>query len=245
MTEPLSWTVDDTVDRTVVSVRGDLALAGTRALRTALLKRLAEQPPALVVELSGMTVSEPTALSLFTALVRQAATWPGIPVLLCAPSPAVAAQLAGGGYGRMPVYGDLDAALLTVTGGKAAALMLSDDLLPILGATRHARDMATEACARWSLPHLIGPASLVAGELVANVVSHVGTMMSLRFAMRGRYLHLAVRDGSVQEPVAGPPGFGLTMVEATAAHWGWMPTKDGKVVWAVLATDPEQNTPAW
>lgn len=242
MPEPLTWTVDESTERTLVAVRGQLALAGTGRLRTVLLKQLAEQPRALLVELATMTVAEPTALAVFTAVVRQAATWPGVPVLLCAPLPPVATLLAGGGYGRLPVHESTGAALLGLDEGTVAPPILSDDLLPVSGASRHARDMATEACARWSLPHLIGPASLIAGELVSNVISHASTMMTLRIAHRDRYLHLAVRDGSPAEPVIGGPGFGLTMVEAAATHWGWLPTVDGKVVWAVLSTDPHASS---
>jgi len=47
---PLGWTVDEADGYVVVSVRGELGLNGCPALRTALLKCLAEQPDVLLVD---------------------------------------------------------------------------------------------------------------------------------------------------------------------------------------------------
>ena len=62
--------------------------------------------------------------------------------------------------------------------------------------------MATEACLRWDLPHLIAPASLIASELVSNVVDHAHTMMTLRLSLRQRFLTSPSADGSAGR--AGP-----------------------------------------
>jgi len=65
-------------------------------------------------------------------------------------------------------------------------------------------------------------------------------MMTVHIARRTRHVHVAVRDGSPAEPVINREaglterGRGLMLVEAIAAHWGWLPTDDGKVVWASL-----------
>jgi anti-anti-sigma regulatory factor len=240
---PLSWTVDDTAGHIVVAVRGDLVLDGTPRLRTALLKCLAEQPHALLVDLAGMDSTEPTALAVFTAVAHQAARWPGTPVLLCGSRPAVRAQLDRGRFGALQTYESVSAALLAIAGGRVSASVLTEQLLPVTGAVRHARDLATEACSAWDLPHLLGPVSLLVSELVSNAVEHAGTMITVQFARRSRYLHLAVRDGLPQEPILDPPppgsvrrGHGLVLVDSVATHWGTLPTSDGKVVWATLAT---------
>jgi len=121
-----------------------------------------------------------------------------------------------------------------------APISVSDQLLPVAGAVRHARDVATGACLSWDLPDLIGPVCLVVSELVSNAVEHAGTMMTLRVARGTRHVHIAVRDGSSAEPVlnAAPGvterGRGLLLVDAVALHWGWLPADDGKVVWASL-----------
>jgi anti-anti-sigma regulatory factor len=240
MAGPLAWTVEETAGLAVVTVRGRLDLSDTPGFRTALLKCLAEQPEALLVDLSAMALGEITALALFTAVTRQAARWPGTPLLLCGPSPHVTELLERGRYGKVAIRSGVEAARREVAGGEVVTPSLSDQLLPIAGAVRHARNVVTEACLAWGLPELVGPASLIASELVANAVEHASTMMTVHIARRTRHVHVAVRDGSPAEPVINREaglterGRGLMRVEAIAAHWGWLPTDDGKVVWASL-----------
>jgi hypothetical protein len=46
------------------------------AARDALLECLADQPEAVVVDVSRLTVADPEALSIFTVVAEQAAGWP-------------------------------------------------------------------------------------------------------------------------------------------------------------------------
>lgn len=224
----------------VVRISGELDLTTAPQIRTTLLKCLADQPDTLAVDLSALTVAGNASLAVFLAVARQAAMWPGTPLLLCAPSPATAALLKSGHAGTLPVFPNVAAAQAS-TDGRATLPSISDELLPVSGAARRARDLSTEACARWDLPELVGPASIVVSELVSNVVAHAHTMMTLRLVLRRRYLHIAVRDGSTEEPrlVHSSPldpggGRGLALVDAVARRWGSLPTDGGKVVWAVL-----------
>jgi anti-anti-sigma regulatory factor/anti-sigma regulatory factor (Ser/Thr protein kinase) len=240
MTVPLAWTVDQAGGLAVVTVRGRFDLDDTPRFRTALLKCLAEQPRALLVDLSAMELGEDTALALFTAVTRQAGRWPGAPILLCGPAPHVAELLGRGGYGGVAVRPGVEQARREVAAGTVAPPSLSDRLLPIAGAVRLARDVVTEACRTWALPELVGPASLVVSELVANGVEHAGTMMTVQITRRTRHVYVAVRDSSAAEPVINRAGGlaergrGLMLVDAVAAQWGWLPTEDGKIVWAAL-----------
>jgi anti-anti-sigma regulatory factor len=245
MASPLSWTVDDRDHRAIVTLRGRLDLHATVPLRTALLKCLADQPEALLVDLAGMTTADDTSLAVFTAVVRQAAMWPGTPVLFYAPAPATASLLAHGRFGRLVVHDSRADALRAIDAGQVTTLTVVDQLLPISGTARHARNMVTDSCSRWGMFHLIGPASLVASELVTNAIMHAGTMMTFRITLRQRYVHIAVHDGSPAAPKimpafdpTAPGGRGLQLVAKMAAHWGWLPSRDGKVVWATLATQP-------
>lgn len=226
----------------LVRLSGALSLGSAPTVRTGLLKCLAEQPDAVIVDVSALVVEDPLALSVFTAVARQAAMWPGTPVLLCAPAPRTAALLTAGGYGPLPIYPSVRAACATTT-GRSGMPSLSDELLPVTGACRQARDLLTEACVRWDVPHLIAPASIIASELVANVIAHAHTSMTVRVTMPRRHLHIAVRDGStaVPEPVTDAPltatgGRGLLLVATLAQRWGSLPTSGGKVVWAILPT---------
>jgi anti-anti-sigma regulatory factor len=229
--------------RLLVHVTGDLSVATAPRLRMALFKCLMEQPDAVVLDVADLTVSEPQALWV---VARQAALWPGTPLLLCAPSKAVADLLAGG-YGGLPVLKSAEQALAVESRRRMASL--SEVLLPASGAARQARDLATEACARWDLPQLVGPASLVSGELVTNAVVHARTMMDLRITRGRRYLIIAVRDGSAELPrlIPTPPldaegRRGLRLVDSVVRRWGSLPDEDGKVVWATLpVSHPESH----
>jgi anti-anti-sigma regulatory factor len=240
MATPLGWTVDEKDSLTVVSVRGVLDLRGAAGLRTALLKCLAEQPDALLVDAAGLELADDTVLAVFTAIARQSALWPGTPLLVCAPSPRVAALLARRRHGGIPVHATVEEGRRAVADGQATVPSITDRILPIAGAARHARNLVTEACLVWGLPDLVGPACLVASELVSNAVEHAGTMLTFQLAHRSRYLHLAVRDGGPGEPVVRSPqgvserGRGLLLVSSVATHWGWLPSREGKVVWATL-----------
>ena len=108
------------------------------------------------------------------------------------------------------------------------------------GACRRARDLAGDACRRWNLPELAGPARLVLSELVGNVVRHAGTPMEVTLTLRRPFLHVAVTDGSPEPVAARRPdqlaegGRGLLLVRNLTQRWGSLPTGDGKVVWAML-----------
>ncbi|MBB2944067.1 anti-sigma regulatory factor (Ser/Thr protein kinase)/anti-anti-sigma regulatory factor [Actinoplanes lutulentus] len=222
--------------RLVVSTSGRLQLADVVPLRDRLLKCLAEQPDALLIDLAGLEVDQPPALDAFTVVLRQAARWPGTPVLLCSPAGNTRQHLL-----QLPLFDDLAAAYAHLGDDHRAIPLISEDLLPVSGATRHARDVATEACLLWELPDLVAPASLIVTELVANVIDHAHTMMSLRISLRSKHLHLAVRDGTPRPPEPGGPdepasaaGRGLLLVSSVADTWGWLPSEGGKVVWASL-----------
>ena len=183
-------------------LRGELSLVSAPSVRTALLKCLVEQPDAVVVDLAGLTLADPSAASVFVAAARQASLWPGIPLLLAAPDPALA-RLLSGRYRRLTTHASVEQALNTPA--PQQTVTISDILLPASGAARHARELITEGCLRWDLPHLIGPACVVANELVTNAVVHAQTMIDFRLTLGRRYLIMAVRDGSVAVPVLPPP----------------------------------------
>ncbi|WP_143232925.1 STAS domain-containing protein [Actinoplanes regularis] len=225
--------------RLLVRVQGELSVASAPTVRTALLKCLMEQSDAVVVDLSGAIVTEPAALSVFLAAARQAAVWPGTPLLLAAPDPALA-RLLSSGYGRLTLHTSVREALDVEPWQRA--LTIADTLLPVSGAARHARGLVTEGCVRWELPHLIGPASVVVGELVTNAAVHAQTMIDLRLSLGRRHLIVAVRDGGDALPVLPPPASadpadprGLLLVDSLAHRWGTLPAYGGKVVWATLS----------
>ncbi|WP_433393474.1 ATP-binding protein [Micromonospora sp. KLBMP9576] len=239
MPSRISCEVQDESPVTVVRVRGGLDLGTMRTVHHTLDGCLAEQPDALVVDLTDVTVGDPLALSVFAAAARRAAGWPAVPVVLCAPPPEAADWLARSTACRVvPVRPDRDEA--TRVANAAAAPRLRVRLEPVADACRRARELVGDACARWQLPAAAGPASLVLSELVGNVVRHAGTPMRVTLTLCRPYLHVTVADGSravVRERSADPRvegGRGLMLVRELAQRWGSVPVGDGKVVWATL-----------
>ncbi|SCF24031.1 anti-anti-sigma factor [Micromonospora viridifaciens] len=180
---------------TVVRLAGELDLVTMRSVHTELERCLAAQPDALVVDLERLAVADRLALSVFAAAARRAADWPAVPVVLCAPPPTAAAWLAETTACRVvPVRPDrAEAAALA---GAAAAPRLRARLEPVADACRRARELVADACGRWNIPELAGPASLVLTELVGNVVRHARTPMQVTLTLRRPYLRVAVMDGS-------------------------------------------------
>jgi anti-sigma regulatory factor (Ser/Thr protein kinase) len=122
-----------------------------------------------------------------------------------------------------------------------------EELLPVAGASRRARDMVTDACLRWDLPNVVGAAAIIISELVSNVVDHAHTPMTIEVAHRDSHLYLAVHDGASTPPVpkdlAGDTralrGRGLMLIAAVATTWGYDPNNGGKTVWATVALAPD------
>ncbi|MFG2054687.1 ATP-binding protein [Micromonospora sp. NPDC048930] len=225
---------------TVVRLAGALDLGTMRSVDGVLTECLAAQPDALVVDLERLAVTDRLALSVFAAAARRAADWPAVPMVLCAPPPDTAAWLAESTACRVvPVR--RDCAEATAFAGTAVAPRLRARLEPVAGACRRARELVTDACGRWNIPELAGPASLVLTELVGNVVRHAGTPMLVTLTLRRPYLRVAVMDGCPADarPVTdrdlrAEGGRGLMLVRELAQRWGSAPAGAGKVVWAML-----------
>ncbi|TQS44016.1 STAS domain-containing protein [Cryptosporangium phraense] len=236
----LSWTVEQADRRTVVRLDGFFALPDVPSVRGVLLKCLAECPSAVVVDLSGLTVSGPTVLTVFSAVVRSTAAWPAVPLLLAGATDEVAAALRRSGAGaELPIFGSLADALESDGVHLRARLRLH--LEPTADAPAEARRLAMDACAAWNLERLSPAAAVVVTELVDNAARHAGTALEVTIAYRGAYLHLSVTDGSPEPPrLSAEPtaegGRGLLLVDSFASGWGVLPVPDGKAIWATLPT---------
>ncbi|MEE3922252.1 ATP-binding protein [Micromonospora sp. BRA006-A] len=225
---------------TVVRLAGALDLGTMRAVHEVLDSCLAAQPDALVVDLEEIEVGEAAA----AVRVRRRRPpgrrpWPAVPMVLAAPS----RRDGGLAERRPPPAGSCrcaDRAEATALAGAAAS--------PGCGpgwsrspAPPPGPELVTEACGRWNVPELAGPASLVLSELVGNVVRHAGTPMQVTLTLRRPYLRVAVMDGSpadAYEATSRDPraegGRGLMLVRELTQRWGSTPVGAGKVVWAIL-----------
>lgn len=230
-----------------ILIRGVLDAAAVPTVRTVVGDCLAGQPATVVLDVHDLRVGDPRALAVFGTVAQDAADWPGVPLALCRPNEGVLAALHQSPTCRyLPVYPTLEAAMAGMEDDDTDTEpgQMNTRLRPAAGAARQARELVTEACARWDLPQLVGPACTVVTELVNNAVVHARTPMEVMLRLRERRLDISVRDGSTVAPTSrgpasptAPGGRGLMMVEAVAQRWGYTPLDGGKVVWAVLATD--------
>jgi hypothetical protein len=228
-----------------MTVRGGLDAASSSELYRVVVRSLESEPAALIMDLSAVTIVGDGATAVFQQIVRWAGRWPGTSVLLCAPD--------AGGVGLTALLGNRPTTVFSTVAEARAALaahqpepLISEQLLPTWGEAHRARDLTTEACLRWDLPHLVGPSALVVSELVINAADHARTVMTLQLKLGWQYLYIAVFDGVRAEPVIRrdrhpdkSAGNGLVLVESLSQRWGFTVRDDGKVVWAALPRSPD------
>jgi len=146
---------------------------------------------------------------------------------------------------RPMLFATMPEARIATAGRVPRSHQLQARLAPSPESVRAARDLVTQACRTWNLPQS-HDAWLIISELAGNAVEHAGTNFVVTVSRNGTRLHLAVRDGVTRFPQLSEPapighqdplnerGRGLRLVHATAAAWGAMPTRGGKVVWATV-----------
>ncbi|WP_246614883.1 ATP-binding protein [Paractinoplanes bogorensis] len=235
--------VDRGSEYPLVRLTGALDAGTAQAMRAALLDVLAEQPEAVLVDASELILPAPDAVSVLRDVRQETADWPAAHLALC--DTRGAAAWPGIGW---PVWPGPREALADL-GRPDPDHRLHLALEPALGAARRARELITEACARWDRPELAGPACIVVTELVNNVVVHARTPMVVLVATHGSGLSVAVRDhsGIVPTFTGGPVpptaygGRGMLLIDSVAERWGNLRLGEGKVVWALLpdSEDPE------
>jgi len=225
----------------VLALAGRLDLAAVPQLRRAIFKQLAEQPPAIICDLSQVEGIDPQCAAVFASIRHPALDWPGTALMLCGARPAVADTLQRQGMAsRLAMYPSLDQALANV-GARPPWLRETLALEPVAAAARVGREFVREVCGRWGLQSLAGPAALVASELVTLAVVRARTAMELQVELRGRRLHVAVHDqdpnllGFLAAKEDGDRGLALLVMDQVATAWGVrQDAAGGKTAWCTL-----------
>jgi len=228
-------------DAALVTLHGVLDLASYGALRDILLKCALEIPRALIVDVSALLVPTDATLAVFPSVWMQLAEWPEVPIMLVAQQELTRRRIMHSPITRyIPVHSSVAEALGSVghqTPRKRAVLELPYD--PASAAA--ARRFVGVVCGRWDCDNLLVDATMIANELVENVVRHADSDARLRLEMRPGMLTIAVYDDDptpvkrVEPWTSEPPRLGLMLVSRLASTWNCAPTlAGGKVVWAVL-----------
>lgn len=226
----------------VVRLAGVLDADSGPAVRSALLEVLAGQPEALVVDVRDLAVGRPEAVAVLQDVARETSDWPCAHLALCATGDTTPWHDTG-----LPIWPTPEEAFAAL-GSPAPEHFLTAALEPVMGAARRSRELVTEACARWELADMAGPACIVVTEMVNNVVAHARTAMTVLLGLHGGRMTVAVRDRSPHLPrFSGDPvpvtsygGRGLLLIDSVANRWGSLAVPDGKVVWASLNGTDEQ-----
>jgi hypothetical protein len=217
---------------------------------TVMRKCLAENPTAIIVDLHDLADLDGESANMWMAAARAATVLqpPAQLVLSLPPTRRLAGRLRQLGAVRyLPIF---------VTVEKARAAVLSQvplterlhlkPLPPEPASVGAAGDLVTAACDAWDLPRVSEPGRTVMTELVTNAVRHAGTDIAVTVSRLRNAVHLAVNDGNPDLPsLARPAGrkpagypkngaSGLWAVHARASAWGARPSRNGKVVWAIV-----------
>ena len=236
----LSIEVDEHSDAGIVIVRllGVLSIGAVPRLRDTLLKCLADQPAAVIVDLELLAIQHPVALNVFAVVARRTAVWSGGQLILAA-GPALE------GRGRrqaralsrfVRIYPSLQIAL-TAT-GRAPLRRLAVWLLPIEAASPGAaRRHVLEFCRSCGCESAADDAVVLADELVEQGMKHSTSDLILRLELRRGLLTIAATDdrstGGDRESQFDP--LSRRIVAEVATAWGSSATATGgTVVWAVL-----------
>jgi hypothetical protein len=245
--ERVTITVDVDAAVTVLAPTGRWSRPLHRAAGSAVRKCLGEQPAALVLDLNDLEDRAAGSVATWLHAGRAgAALQPAVRVVACMPAEApLAVRLARTRSARfLPRYDSVTEARAALAGGELRVDRMQLRLEPDALSPALARNLVTDACAAWRLPGVLHPARLVMSELARNAVVHARTPYHVVVARRPDGLHLIVSDRSPHRPERlapepadhrwRPRGQGLRIVEAAATAWGWLPTAEGKMVWANL-----------
>jgi hypothetical protein len=209
---------------------------------------LAGPPVSIIVDLHDLQDSYGVSLSFWLALWRQARVGSApVPVTFCLPAATALSRRIRYLRGPQPrVFPTVTEARAAIAERISRADRLQVRLEPRPASIKAARALVTQACHAWHLPELLEDAWLIVSELAGNAVEHACTDFIVTVSRSGALLHLAIHDCVSRFPRPGglahigPPaslderGRGLRLVHATAAGWGAMPTREGKVVWATV-----------
>jgi hypothetical protein len=226
---------------TVVTPVGVLAMPTAPGLRRVLLACLAEQPDAVIADLTLLHVQTHHLLSVFPAAARRSAQWTGAELILVTGPPSAHQYTSVGAIARfLRVYPTMEVAL-TATGRLSANRRLATlCLTPSRSAVPHARGFIRHTCRSWGCASAADAAETIGAELVGNAVRHTGGESTLRLELRRTVLTVSVGDHSrtpaVPRTSSPAGGFGLRIVDAMADDWDSTPSRDGKTVWALLHT---------
>ncbi|GAA1619800.1 ATP-binding protein [Actinoplanes couchii] len=218
----------------VLTVSGTLDRMTEGALGAAVRRSLSVQPARVLLDFSRVRLGDPAA----TAVLGE--QFPAVPIVVCGADAETRSALAAdprcAGLRLVPDFRE------SLAEAEEPVSAVRVRLRPVPEACRQVRGLVTQTLTAWQRTDATAIATLIATELVANVVRHARTTMDFTLRLRDGRMIVAVRDHSRRMPrtldpsVADAGGRGLRLVGDLADAWGVLPVTDGKVVWSQLTT---------
>jgi hypothetical protein len=237
----LSCALSELQGARIVRPSGVLDVRTYPVLRDVLLKCAADQPLAVIVDLTELELAHDHLTSVFVTVWLRVSQWSPVR-LVVVPGPARADLSWHGPMRRFLSVQPTVFAALAELGEPPPRRRTELWVPPSPLSVRAAQRFVTDTCDNWTIEPLVASAVTVAGELVENAAEHARSPARLRLELRLGRLTVAVADDDAR-PVSLPrpgrrtlePRSGLQLVAHLAHAAGWSPKQSGgKVVWAVL-----------
>jgi hypothetical protein len=215
------------------------------SVRDAVVKAALDAPALVVVDVSRLQVSSPSAWSVFTSARWLVVQWPDVPMALVCSHVAGRRALARNGIARyLPVYGSIEAAVGAMAGTVRPDRRRVRQTWPSSpSAVASVRSFVSHWLHTWSLDDFAVTAGVVSTVLVENVLRHTGSDPNVRLETDGVTVTVAVTDqcpapACVSEDAEARGRLSeLQIVGALTRVWGNTLISDGKVVWAVIGPE--------
>jgi anti-anti-sigma factor len=236
-------------DVVVITLTGRLDQKAVPKVQDALLKRLAQEPRGIIVDLVAVEAIDPVCAAVFSATTRPASRWPGTTVVLCRAWSAVAKVLNAVDVPRfLPLCDTLEQALTMARGVRPTWLRESFRLWPCADTAEQARSLVATVCARWRLPDLVTErARTVAAALAEEAAGDPDTKITLRLGLRLDRLSVSVQHNRSTAPPSMPAGQDrspevLRLLRRHASSAGTRPHPEGGTIsWWVSPVGPQQS----
>ncbi|WP_290859067.1 hypothetical protein [Hamadaea sp.] len=184
----------------LATLTGDYDRAGHADLRRLIRKCLADDPAAIVVDVTGVT---PTADALMPVALATEQRWVarhGVLLVVVLPEDELARTPVGRRLTTSPTVAAARFVATRITPHRWLHLALE----PHPETVNYARNQAGAACLNWDVPWLQDAARRITTELVANAIAHAGDGAELTVSLQSDLLRIRVHDHSVRMPVLRP-----------------------------------------
>jgi anti-sigma regulatory factor (Ser/Thr protein kinase) len=222
----------------VLAVAGGLDGEGAAHLRLAVTKALAEQPRAIICDLSGLARGT-GGLNVFLVIADMMSVWPETAIAIACPDRQLVERLSRIRVDtRIPTHRSVDQAIADL--GHRPMIMM--ELLHLMlggNAVGLARHFVADACRQWDASPFLPDALIVVSELVGNALQHGdGEPIDVRVSLSRMGLRVSVTDTA---PPSSLPTHqtgqitGIRVLAQLSKSWGVLPTQSGgKIVWCLL-----------